>query len=85
MKKTHYPYILSLSLFFDDFNEAKILSEAIKPELLLPHSKRCIPKIILKKNMLSMNICSLDAVALRATFSSLLKKIILAKSILEVK
>lgn len=81
----NYAYNFSLKLFFDNSSDPLIISKAISPDLSSRHSKRSASKIAVKKNLLSINIDSADAVALRATANSLLKKIILAKSILEVK
>ncbi len=85
MSRTDYPFRLSVRLFFEKAKQAQIIVRAIFPGLSSPHSKRSLQKITLKKNILSLDIYSLDNVALLATSSGLLKKIILAKSISEVK
>jgi len=81
----NYHYSFSLRLIFRNAAEPRIIYAAIKPELFSAHSKRSLSRIMVKKSMLSLSIDSADLVALRASANSLLKKIILAKSILEAE
>ena len=79
-----FVYSFSLNIGCENAEQAGIFFAAIKPELSLKHSKRSKTRIMVKKSMLSIIIDSADCTALRATANSLLKKIVLSKSVLEV-
>ena len=81
----NYCYDFSLKIFFDSVREAKIVFQAVLPEMQARHFKRSTQKLRIKKNMLLVHISALDAIALKASINGFLKKIALANSILEVE
>jgi len=75
---------LNARLFFSSDEKAKNVLKAVKPELDEMKGNRAKTKINLKKNVLSINIKAGDATALRASFNSVMKGIILSLNLLEV-
>jgi len=63
---------------------AEALQRAILPELKERHLKRSSVSLGIKKGIISINIRSQDAVAMRASLNGCLNSIILAESVMEV-
>jgi len=77
-------YNFELTLFFDDEDTPKKILEIISPEMNSGKTLRSETNVRLKKDMLSINIKAKDLTALRASFNTLLKPIMLSKRLLEV-
>ena len=77
-------YSIQAEITFGSAKNAHSASEALKPELGLAHETRAKTDIKLKNNSLALNIAALDKAALRASFNSFAKSIILITRFLEV-
>jgi len=77
-------FSLSLELHFPDGEKAGLVGNAVLPELKERHLKRSRVSLGIKKGIISINIKSQDAVAMRASLNGCLNSIILAESVLEV-
>ncbi|MFA4855025.1 MAG: KEOPS complex subunit Pcc1 [archaeon] len=77
-------FSLSLELCFSGREMAEALQRAILPELKERHLKRSSVSLGIKKGIISINIRSQDAVAMRASLNGCLNSIILAESVMEV-
>jgi tRNA threonylcarbamoyladenosine modification (KEOPS) complex Pcc1 subunit len=77
-------FSLSLELHFLDGEKAVLVGNAVLPELKERHLKRSRVSLGIKKGIISININSQDAVAMRASLNGCLNSIILAESVMEV-
>ena len=77
-----YDYSLKLDLFFENPKDAQIILKVLSPELKRGF-KRSKTQIKIKKGVLSINIKSVDATALKASISSYLKLINLSNNLLK--
>lgn len=80
----NYIYDFELNLFFKDEETPKKILEVIFPEINSVKTQRSETNVRLKKDMLSIHIKAKDLTALRASFNTLLKPIMLSKRLLEV-
>lgn len=80
----NYIYDFELNLFFKDEKTPKKVLEVISPEMNSVKTQRSETNVKLKKDMLSIHIKAKDLTALRASFNTLLKPIMLSKRLLEV-
>lgn len=76
-------FSISIKLFFESAKTAKTVFRAVKPELSSEKKSRSSTKINIKAETLAMDIKAKDLVALRASFNSFFKAIVLANSLLE--
>ena len=74
-------YALDLELEFEEEAQSRIIFNAITPDIQKKH-KRSISKLKVKKNKIYFKIVAKDPIALRASFSSFMKHVMLAESIL---
>ncbi|MFH1239677.1 MAG: KEOPS complex subunit Pcc1 [Candidatus Diapherotrites archaeon] len=79
-----YIYDFELKLFFEDEEIPKQILEVISPDMTSGKIQRSETNVRLKKDMLSITIKAKDLTALRASFNTLLKPIMLSKRLLEV-
>lgn len=77
-------FSFSLELHFSSKERAEIVRRAVLPELKERHLKRSRVSLGIKKGIISINIKSQDAVAMRASLNGCLNSIILAESVMEV-
>ena len=77
-------YYFSMKVSFPEEKSASVIYSSITPEILARKMKRSETKLTLKKNIIAVNINASDAVALRASVNSILKKISLSNSLMEV-
>lgn len=80
----NYIYGFELNLFFEDTEIPEKILEVISMETNQRKTNRSETNVRLKKDMLSINIKAKDLTALRASFNTLLKSIMLSKRLLEV-
>ena len=80
----NYIYNFELNLLFGDEDTPKKILEVISPETDSGKIQRSETNVRLKKDMLSITINAKDLTALRASFNTLLKPIMLSKRLLEV-
>ena len=76
------PYSLQLKISFPDIKHAKIIFDAISPELHGKHEKRAFTSMDINKNVLSLNINASDATSLKASLNSYMKLIILGNNLI---
>ena len=77
----NFDYSLSLKLFFEQgFNE--IILGAIKPDLERKYDRSKI-QVNEEKDSLNLEVKAADLTALRASYNSILKNIILSKELIE--
>ena len=79
-----HTYNFELNLLFEDEDTPKKILEVMSPEMNSGRTDRSETNVRLKKDMLSINIKAKDLTALRASFNTLLKPIMLSKRLLEV-
>ena len=77
-------YDFELNLFFEDEDTPQKILEVISPEMNSGKTQRSETNVRLKKDMLSITIKAKDLTALRASFNTILKPIMLSKRLLEV-
>jgi len=80
----NWKYSIRAEIIFDSEKNAKMALESLKPELGQGHESRASTDIKLKNNSLALNIKALDRTALRASFNSFTKSILLSGQFLEV-
>jgi len=76
------PYRLELSLQFDTEREAAVIYRAVKPDIKFVH-RRSRTEFLRAANKLDLKIVASDVTALRASFNSVARHIMLSKEIFD--
>lgn len=77
-------YSAEISIVFDDLNEAKIVFNAVIPEINQEEFKRSKSLLYLKEKTLQLKVKAKDKNAFKASIYTYIKSIMLAKKILDI-